>query len=109
MADTNQSSAPTRAGHSGRTSPAAEPSSNTDTSPQAPAGRATVDEASLSQAGVEHQDSKEPLEEYAWEKLEDRFSEKMDERQAAETAIYKEFNTLLAVRCIEGCLNNLWS
>lgn len=48
------------------------------------------------------QDPKEPLEDYDWEKLEERFNEKMDERQAAETEIYKEFNALLTVRYMGG-------
>ena len=90
MTEAILSASPTRAGHSGR--------SSTDMLPQGPVSGQTVESAEGSGAEVENQDSKEPLEEYDWEKLEERFSAKMGERQAAETEIYKEFNTLLAVR-----------
>lgn len=58
---------------------------------------------------VEPQDPKEPLQEYNWEELEERFIGKMDERQAAETEIYKEFNTLLAVRYMGGLFEHFAS
>ena len=99
MVDANLSSSPTRAGRSGRSSPAGEPSSTTDMS------HATMEGGSPSQGGIGHQDSKEPLEEYDWEKLEERFNLRMDERQVAETEIYKEFNTLLAVRQVDALRN----
>lgn len=71
-------------------------------SPQAPAGGRTMGGANGSGNEMKLQDPKEPLEDYDWEKLEERFNEKMDERQAAETEIYKEFNALLTVRYMGG-------
>lgn len=97
MADVSPSSFPTRAGHS-RSSPAEGPSSTTSMSPQDPAGGGTIEGANGPSNETTLQDPKEPLEEYDWEELEERFRESMDERQAAEAEIYKEFNALLAVR-----------
>lgn len=76
-------------------------------SPQEPANGGTIEGANGSSDEMKLQDPREPLEEYDWEKLEERFRAKMDERQAVETEIYKEFNALLAVRYTGGLLNRL--
>ncbi len=97
MVDANVSSSPTHARHSGRSSPAERPSSRTDMSPQAPANGAIIGGADDVDTGVKHHDSREPLKDYGWQNLEERFDVTMEERQVAENDIYKEYKTLLAV------------
>ena len=97
MTEANTSSSPTRAEHSGRSSSGEKQDSRTDMSSQAGRDDANVDRDVVSDPTVGTYRPDEPLDEYEWKELEERFERKMEERQAAESEIYEEFNTLLAV------------
>ncbi len=92
MTEANGSSSPTRS------SPTEGPSSRTDVSPQVPAQDTTPADAGDTDGQARRVEPGGPLEVYNWDDLEDRFTRKMEQCQAVEIDIYKEFNTLLAVR-----------